>query len=218
MAGVPGRVLTRLLTPGTQWRTGAILLIENAAFEAIWETLVAAPLLPEAEGADPVEVATGILCAACIPASVFMDHRDWQQFRTHAASVVSTADKLKQKLNAPFTAMLQAKADEHTKFSQTGKVWQVGEFIKRLDDDLQFLVELCDLPEPAKPMNHIQPTRPNAKRAKATAKARLLKREMARVYRAPKKTHWGMWRVIADLTTITETENEPFGEDDARKA
>ena len=216
MAGIPGRVMTRLLNG--PWRPGAILLIEDPGFEGIWETLVGAPLLPEIEAANPEDVAAGILFAACVPASMFMDNRDWVQFRGHAKGAARTAQKLRERLDAPLIEMLQTKADEHTQFSHTGRVWRVGDFIKRMDEDLQLLIELCNLPEPAKPKDHIQPTRPKAKRASATAKARLLKREMNHCYQGPGKARWGMWKAITDLVNITEQPEEPFTEDDTRKA
>ncbi|MCG5509617.1 hypothetical protein [Ectothiorhodospira lacustris] len=216
MAGIPGKVLTRLLNG--PWRPGAILLIEDPGFQGIWETLTGAPLLPDFKAANPEDVAAGILYAACVPASTFIDNRDWREFRGQAGSVARAAQKLREKLDAPFTGVLQTKADERTGFSCTGRLWRVNEFTKRLDEDLQFLIELCNLPEPARPRDHIQPTKAGAKRANATAKARLIKREMANCYQRPDKARWGMWKAVTDLVNITEQPEEPFTEDDARKA
>lgn len=185
---MPFESLERMLF-ATRDRVRVFQLLSSPSFPKIWRKLRTAKLLPQLEMAaqrtqqDRDRLAVDVLRSACFDAADFVDRRSWAQYSNLAADVSGKAKVLRRLLSDLPLDMLQMAAEVQTTMNRE----DVSKLHGRLAADLKTLAALCALesPRPTK----IQPRKPNAPRAHATARAGFLGSEFGRMFAAP---HWAL--------------------------
>ncbi|MBV5275255.1 MAG: hypothetical protein JZU52_16965 [Lamprocystis purpurea] len=184
-------------------------ILSAPSIEAIIAHLLSAKTC---SGIDNRFATEALLRVVAIPSSQFEDKHDWPVLQREFKGVASTAKTLRDKLAHLDRMALQTKTLQETDFARTGRFIDAAKLLGSLDAMLCELIRECELPPPDRGL--LLSRKGKARRASATLKVRVLKREAAKLYRSP------MYQVIADLVSVAEDlpPADLLNADDVRKA
>jgi hypothetical protein len=186
-------------------------MLDDARAKPIIKSLLSARRKP---GIDHVYAAETVLIIAAMPAETFISSKEWRSSIKKLKPLSQSAKKFRnifEQISQEDISALQHKANIETDFSRTRHILNAQKLIRLLGEDLKLLIKLCDLPEPPDTSGLVNRKSYNDD-SKKMIKARLLKREIGKLYERR------LYKVIADMTTLAENLSTPMSEKDVEKA
>lgn len=187
----------------TYWETLQKLFRNTRFEEDIWAPLVRAK--PKNEEACPFETACEFLHVACIPIEDFIDKALRGDLNKKVERVKARVVNFLPVLNDIPVDYLQRRTDHHTDFARTGYSLNVAAVVNLIRENLTRLVSFAEMPNP--PPSDVQPMKINADRANSTTRARLLKREVEKLY-GKAKLRAVIVNIISALDEVEYTERD----------